>query len=171
MPFVLQEATATFQWAMNWILAPQKNKAAAYLENIMIFTPDWVMYGSWFEHVKGWMKMKDDSRFFYVTYEEFLKDRHGCVMRICKFLGWNLDDAQIDLVVEHSTLKAMQKNLMSNWSELPSEMLKSKGSLMRKGIAGDWKNHFTVAQSEYFNKIYKEKMKDVNVTFLWEESS
>ncbi|CAJ0968888.1 unnamed protein product [Ranitomeya imitator] len=32
-----------------------------------------VLYGSWFEHVKGWMKMKDDSRFFFITYEELIQ--------------------------------------------------------------------------------------------------
>ncbi|XP_073410412.1 sulfotransferase 2B1-like [Dendrobates tinctorius] len=130
------------------------------------------LYGSWFEHVKGWMKMKDDSRFFFVTYEELIQDLRGCVVRICKFLGQDLDDAQIDLVAKHSTFKAMKENAMSNWTEIPFEVLDlTKGSFMRKGIAGDWKNHFTVAQSEYFDKIYKEKMKDVNVKFFWEESS
>ncbi|XP_073512359.1 sulfotransferase 2B1-like isoform X2 [Phyllobates terribilis] len=130
-----------------------------------------VLYGSWFDHVKGWIKMKDDSRFFFVTYEELLQDLRGCVVRICKFLGQDLDDAQIDLVVEHSSFKAMKENVMSNWTHLPSKMRKSKGSYMRKGQAGDWKNHFTVAQSEYFDKIYKEKMKDVNMKFFWEQSS
>ncbi|CAJ0952506.1 unnamed protein product, partial [Ranitomeya imitator] len=90
-----------------------------------------VLYGSWFEHVKGWMKMKDDSRFFFVTYEELLQDLRGCVVRICKFLGQDLDDAQIDLVVKHSSFKAMKENVMSNWTQ--SELVdNSKGSFLRK---------------------------------------
>ncbi|KAM3922399.1 sulfotransferase 2B1-like [Leptodactylus fuscus] len=128
------------------------------------------LYGTWFDHVKGWMQMKDDERFFYITYEELLQDLRGSVVRLCKFLGQELDDAQIDLVVEHSTFKSMKKNPMSNWSQ--SDILdNSKGSFMRKGISGDWKNHFTVAQSEYFDKIYQEKMKDFNMSFFWEQSS
>ncbi|XP_073403256.1 sulfotransferase 2B1-like isoform X2 [Dendrobates tinctorius] len=149
-------------------------KVCGALEDFEDFINDFlqgnVLYGSWFEHVKGWMKMKDDSRFFFVTYKELVQDLRGCVVRICKFLGQDLDDAQIDLVVEHSSFKAMKENAMSNWTQ--SELVDhSKGSFLRKGIAGDWKNHFTVAQSEYFDKIYKEKMKDVNVKFFWEESS
>ncbi|XP_018432006.1 PREDICTED: sulfotransferase family cytosolic 2B member 1-like [Nanorana parkeri] len=128
------------------------------------------LYGSWFDHIKGWMQMKDDSRFFYITYEELLKDPRGGVVRLCKFLGKQLDDAQIDSVVKHSTFSTMKENKMSNWTEMPSEVLdQTKGSFLRKGISGDWKNHFTVAQSEYFDKIYQEKMKDLNMSFYWEQ--
>ncbi|XP_075696093.1 sulfotransferase 2B1 [Rhinoderma darwinii] len=131
-----------------------------------------VLYGSWFDHVKGWMQMKDDSRFFFITYEELIQDLRGSVVRICQFLGQELNDAQIDLVVEQSTFKSMKENIMSNWSQIPSEVMdQSKGSFLRKGISGDWKNHFTVAQSEFFDKIYHEKMKDININFFWEQSS
>ncbi|CAJ0923634.1 unnamed protein product [Ranitomeya imitator] len=34
-------ASATFQRAMNWILAPHKKYAAAYLDDIVVFSPDW----------------------------------------------------------------------------------------------------------------------------------
>ncbi|KAM8927324.1 sulfotransferase 2B1-like [Pelodytes ibericus] len=130
-----------------------------------------VIYGSWFDHVKGWMQMKDDSRFFFITYEELLKDLRGCVVRICKFLGQELEDAEIDSVVKHSSFQVMKDNKMSNWSTIPSDIMDhSKGSFLRKGVSGDWKNHFTVAQSEYFDKIYQEKMKDFNLNLLWEEN-
>nr|XP_023399393.1 bile salt sulfotransferase-like [Loxodonta africana] len=37
------------------------------------------------------------------------------------------------------------------------------------GITGDWKNHFTVAQSEAFNKTYQEKMGELPQGFFpWE---
>ncbi|KAM3922398.1 sulfotransferase 2B1-like [Leptodactylus fuscus] len=145
-------------------------------ENFQNFIEDFIqgkaLFGSWFDHVKGWMQMKDDERFFFITYEELLQDLRGGVIRICKFLGQELDDAQIDLVVKHSTFKSMKENPMSNWSQIPSEIMDlSKGAFMRKGISGDWKNHFTVAQSEYFDKIYQEKMKDLNMSFFWEQSS
>ncbi|KAM3922408.1 sulfotransferase 2B1-like [Leptodactylus fuscus] len=145
-------------------------------ENFQDFLEDFIQgkvsIGSWFDHVKGWMQMKDDDRFLFITYEELLQDLRGSVVRICKFLGQELDDAQIDLVVENSTFKSMKENPMSNWSKAPSELVdQSKGSFLRKGISGDWKNHFTVAQSEYFDKIYQEKMKDLNMSFFWEQSS
>ncbi|XP_040290477.1 sulfotransferase 2B1-like [Bufo bufo] len=145
-------------------------------EDFQKFIEDFIqgkfLFGSYFDHVKGWMQMKDDSRFFIITYEELMQDLRGSVVRICKFWGQELDDAQIDLVVKHSSFKSMKENKMSNWSEIPPDIMDlTKGQFMRKGISGDWKNHFTVAQSEYFDKVYQEKMKDVNITFFWEQSS
>ncbi|XP_068098993.1 sulfotransferase 2B1-like [Hyperolius riggenbachi] len=127
-------------------------------------------YGSWFNHLKGWMQMKDDSRFFFITYEELLKDHRGSVIRLCKFLGKNLTDAQIDSVVKHSSFNTMKDNKMSNLTEMPFDMLdQTKGSFLRKGVSGDWKNYFTVAQSEYFDRVYREKMKDLNMSFYCEQ--
>ncbi|XP_068097196.1 sulfotransferase 2B1-like isoform X2 [Hyperolius riggenbachi] len=128
------------------------------------------MFGSWFDHIKGWMQMKGDSRVFFITYEELQKDHRGSVVRLCKFLGKELTDAQIDSVVQHSSFSSMKDNKMSNWSQLPSDVLdQTKGSFMRKGVSGDWKNHFTVAQSEYFDKVYQERMKDLDTSFFWEQ--
>ncbi|XP_068098990.1 sulfotransferase 2B1-like [Hyperolius riggenbachi] len=128
------------------------------------------MHGSWFDHIKGWMQMKGDRRFFCITYEELLKDHRGSVVRLCEFLGKELTDAQIDSIVQHSSFSSMKDNKMSNWSLLPPEVLDhTKGSVLRKGVSGDWKNHFTVAQNEYFDKVYQENMKDLNLSFCWEQ--
>ncbi|KAM8927928.1 sulfotransferase 2B1-like [Pelodytes ibericus] len=140
-----------------------------FQEQLEVFLHGTAAYGPWFDHIKGWMQMKDDSRFFFITYEELLQDLRGCVVRICKFLEQELDNEAIDSVVKHATFKTMKDNKMSNWSMMTSGLLDhSKGSFLRKGISGDWKNHFTVAQSEYFDNIYQEKMKDFNFNFFWE---
>ena len=36
------------------------------------------------------------------------------------------------------------------------------------GIAGDWKNHLTAAEAEYFDEFYRKQMKDVKYTFVWD---
>lgn len=36
------------------------------------------------------------------------------------------------------------------------------------GIAGDWQNLLTVEEAEHFDAVYKDKMKDVKYTFVWD---
>ncbi|XP_073512367.1 sulfotransferase 2B1-like [Phyllobates terribilis] len=128
-------------------------------------------YGSWFNHVKGWMEMLGKDNFMFHTYEDLRKDFRGSVIKICKFLGKELDDEAVDSVVENASFKNMKQNNMANYTLLPSGFMdQEKSSFMRKGIVGDWKNHFTVAQNEYFDKIYKAEMQDFSVKFPWDTS-
>ncbi|KAH0631350.1 hypothetical protein JD844_005642 [Phrynosoma platyrhinos] len=127
-----------------------------------------VPFGSWFEHVKGWMEMKGKPNFFFITYEELQKDLRGSVERIIQFLGKELSSQQIDSVIENASFQKMKDNSMSNLSWVPEPIFNhEKGNFLRKGISGDWKKHLTVAQSECFDHIYQEKMQGVNVTFPW----
>ncbi|XP_030053673.1 sulfotransferase family cytosolic 2B member 1 [Microcaecilia unicolor] len=129
-----------------------------------------LLYGSWFDHVLGWTAMKDQVDLFIMTYEELIKDLRGSVVRICDFLGRKLDEAAINSVVENTTFKSMKDNSMANYSlSLKGTLDQKKSPFMRKGISGDWKNHFTVEQSERFDLVFKEKMKDLCVKFSWED--
>ncbi|XP_063292305.1 sulfotransferase 2B1-like [Pelobates fuscus] len=126
-------------------------------------------YGSWFDHIKGWMELMGKDNFLLNTYEDLYEDLRGSVIRISKFLGKNFDDAIIDSIVEHATFKSMKDNKMSNFTLLPGTYMdQDKSPFMRKGVTGDWKNHFTVVQSEYFDKIYKTKMHNYPVKFPWD---
>ncbi|XP_031465582.1 sulfotransferase 2B1-like, partial [Phasianus colchicus] len=128
-----------------------------------------VPHGSWFEHVRGWMEMKDRENFFFITYEELKQDLQSSVRRLCHFLGQNLDEYAISSVVQNASFTAMRQNPMCSSILLPADIMdQTKGQFLRKGICGDWKNHFTVAQSETFNKIYQEKMSGLDMAFPWD---
>ncbi|KAM4015717.1 sulfotransferase 2B1-like isoform 1-T2 [Anomaloglossus baeobatrachus] len=135
------------------------------------FLTEKMPYGSWFEHVKGWMEMQGKDNFMFQTYEDLQKDLRGSVIKICTFLGKELDDKAVDSVVENSSFNNMKQNKMANFTLLaPGFMDHEKSPFMRKGIVGDWKNNFTVAQNEYFDKIYKSEMQDCSVKFPWDTS-
>ncbi|XP_068097188.1 sulfotransferase 2B1-like [Hyperolius riggenbachi] len=127
-------------------------------------------FGSWFDHIKGWIQMKDKCNFLFLTYEDLKKDIRGAVKTISTFLGKELNEQTIDLVVEHSSFSSMKANKMSNNSLAPETVMNpKKNNFLRKGIIGDWKNHFMEKQSEHMDTIYREKMKDLNIKFTWDE--
>ncbi|KAM6223611.1 sulfotransferase 2B1 [Rhynchocyon petersi] len=129
-----------------------------------------VQFGSWFDHIKGWIRMQGKENFLFLTYEELHQDLSGAVQRICEFLGRPLDSEALDSVVAHSTFGAMKANTMSNYTLLPSSLLDHRqGSFLRRGVCGDWKNYLTVAQSETFDRIYREQMRG-QPTFPWDEA-
>uniref|UniRef100_A0A2K5CZA2 Sulfotransferase n=1 Tax=Aotus nancymaae TaxID=37293 RepID=A0A2K5CZA2_AOTNA len=128
-----------------------------------------VQFGSWFDHIKGWLRMQGKDNFLFITYEELQQDLQGSVQRICEFLGHPLGEEALGSVVAHSTFSAMKANTMSNYTLLPPSLLDHRrGAFLRKGVCGDWKNHFTVAQSEAFDRVYRKQMQGMP-TFPWDE--
>ncbi|NP_001166297.1 3-beta-hydroxysteroid sulfotransferase [Cavia porcellus] len=129
-----------------------------------------VIYGSWFEHVRDWLSMREKENFLVLSYEELIKDTRSIVEKICQFLGKKLKPEEIDLVLKYSSFKFMKENEMSNYSLLPNDLTTEGFTFLRKGVVGDWKHHFTVAQAEEFDKIYQEKMAGYPPKlFPWEE--
>ncbi|XP_065109599.1 sulfotransferase 2B1-like isoform X2 [Paramisgurnus dabryanus] len=126
-----------------------------------------VMFGSWFDHVKGWLNAEEPI--LHLFYEEMIADLKGSVEKIAKFLGKSLSQEVIEKIADHCVFKNMKQNKMSNFSMVPEEIMdQKKSAFLRKGVAGDWKNHFTEAREQRFNAVYKDKMKDVKFKFMWD---
>ncbi|XP_057618545.1 sulfotransferase 2A1-like isoform X1 [Chionomys nivalis] len=136
----------------NFVKNPQS--FGAYFE---WFLKGNVIYGSWFEHTRDWLSMRERKNFLLVSYEEMKKDTRKTIEKICDFLGKKLETEELDQVLKHSSFQAMKENNMSNFSLLQDEVTNGL-KLMRKGTTGDWKNYFTVAQAEAFDKVFQEKM-------------
>ncbi|KAM6951453.1 sulfotransferase 2B1-like [Aplochiton taeniatus] len=128
-----------------------------------------IMFGSWFDHVKGWLNAKNPDRTMYISYEEMIMDLKDSVARISKFMEKSLSLEVIERIANLCEFKNMKQNKMSNYSLVPNEFMdQNKSEFLRKGIAGDWRNQLTVAQAEYFDAVYKEKMSDFKYTFFWD---
>ncbi|XP_072463318.1 sulfotransferase 2A1-like isoform X2 [Notamacropus eugenii] len=131
----------------------------SFSELLEMFSQGNVPFGSWFDHIRGWLSLKDNENFLILTYEELLHDMLRNVDKICHFLGTKLKEEEINLVIKNVSFSIMKERKMANYSTaLDCFMDHSQGSMLRKGIAGDWKNHFTVAQSEDFDNLFQERM-------------
>ncbi|XP_068161758.1 sulfotransferase 2B1-like [Antennarius striatus] len=128
-----------------------------------------VMFGSWFDHVKSWLNAEDKEHIMYISYEEMKMDLKDSVSRISQFLEKSLDTEVVGKIANRCLFKNMKKNSMSNYSSVPREIMdQTKSEFLRKGIVGDWKNQLSAAEAEYFNAVYKDKMKDVKYKFVWD---
>lgn len=131
-----------------------------------------VTFGSWFDHTIGWLTRRDTANFLLMSYEELQTDLRGNMQKLCQFLGKPLSPEQLDSAVQHLSFSAMKENVMSNSITLrnPEDDTVHNIPLLRKGTCGDWKNVFTVAQSEAFDTIYQEKMARLDPgRFPWSE--
>uniref|UniRef100_A0A8C2WID0 Sulfotransferase n=1 Tax=Cyclopterus lumpus TaxID=8103 RepID=A0A8C2WID0_CYCLU len=123
-----------------------------------------VVYGSWFDHVKSWLNAEDQGNVMHISYEEmilgFCRNQNKQTMQ-----GGLCFSAVQDLkITDRCLFKNMKRNKMSNYlTFLDKIMDQTKSEFLRKY----WKNLLTPAEAEYFDTVYKDKLKDVKYTFVW----
>ncbi|XP_044147681.1 amine sulfotransferase-like [Bufo gargarizans] len=128
-----------------------------------------VFAGSWFDHVRGWYTHKDFFEILFIKYEDMIMDLRSVVQQMCIFLGKELDTESMDIVVKRATFNEMKNDPLANNENMPEDFFDLKnGKFMRKGTVGDWKNAMTVAQSETVDRIFQEKMGDLDLHFTWD---
>lgn len=147
-------------------LEPFPGTWGEYLERFMTGN---VAYGSWFNHVKSWWKKKEEHPILFLFYEDMKENPKKEIKKIVEFLEKNLSDEILDNIIHHTSFEMMKDNPLVNYTHLPSTLMDhSKSSFMRKGISGDWKNYFTLAQNEKFDIIYNKEMSETTLQFRTE---
>ncbi|XP_018414632.1 PREDICTED: sulfotransferase family cytosolic 1B member 1-like [Nanorana parkeri] len=125
-----------------------------------------VGFGPWGAHVRDWWDLRQQKDILYVFYEDMLEDPSREIRKVVKFLGKDFSEEVVDKICQHTSFKAMKENSLTNYTALSSTIMdQSISPFMRKGICGDWKNHFTVAQSERFDEFYQKEMSGTDLTF------
>lgn len=127
-----------------------------------------VGFGSWGAHVRDWWNLRQQRNMLYVFYEDMLEDPSCEIRKVVKFLGKDFSEEVVERICQHTSFKAMKENPLTNYTSLSSTIMdQSISPFMRKGICGDWKNHFTVAQSERLDEYYQREMSGTDLTFCF----
>ncbi|XP_077595636.1 sulfotransferase 1C1-like isoform X2 [Stigmatopora nigra] len=125
-----------------------------------------VAWGSWYDHVKAFWEARQKRNILFLFYEDMQENPRREVERIMNYLDLSISNDVLDHIVEQTSFKNMKDNPMANYAFVPKEAFdQSTHKFMRKGVVGDWENHFTTEQSAEFDKDYEKKMKDVNIPF------
>ena len=88
-------------------------------------------------------------------------DSRKCIKIIASFLGHDLADAELDKITERCTFASMKQNDAVNKTALKV----FENQFIRKGIVGDWRNHFTADQSARMDKLVAEKMTPIGLEY------
>ncbi|XP_045399398.1 sulfotransferase 1A1 isoform X1 [Lemur catta] len=125
-----------------------------------------VCYGSWYQHVQEWWELSRTHPVLYLCYEDMKENPKREIQKIMEFVGRSLPEEIVDHIVQHTSFEEMKKNPMTNYTTVPHDIMDHDISpFMRRGMAGDWKTTFTVAQSEHFDADYAEKMTGWELSF------
>uniref|UniRef100_A0A8D2J8Y3 Sulfotransferase n=1 Tax=Varanus komodoensis TaxID=61221 RepID=A0A8D2J8Y3_VARKO len=135
-------------------------------EFLLRFLDGAVHFGSWFEHVKGWLSCQDELTVLYLTYEE-LYQLEASVGRLSAFLDRPLQPGQVDAIQRHCSFASMRESPMVNGALVPREILDPSKTFFRSGIVGDWRNHFSPQQNELFSRKYQQEVGDLCRHFRW----
>ncbi|XP_061446640.1 sulfotransferase 1A1-like [Rhineura floridana] len=128
-----------------------------------------ISFGSWYDHVKGWWDKRKEQRMLYLLYEDMKEDPQREIRKVMEFLERPPDDRLVEEIAHHTSFKEMSQNQMANYTSIPTSIMDHKISpFMRKGITGDWKNQFTVAQNERFDADYQRQMEGTTLHFRTE---
>ncbi|XP_043825518.1 sulfotransferase family cytosolic 1B member 1-like [Dromiciops gliroides] len=142
---------------------PEPGTFPEFLEKFMSGN---VPYGSWYEHVTSWWEKKKDHPILYLFYEDIKEHPKREIRKVMQFLGKQLDEETLDRIVQRTSFETMKNNIWVNYKSYPSTFFDHDiSSFMRKGIAGDWKNYFTVAENEKFDADYEKKMRGTTLKF------
>ncbi|KAM9460666.1 sulfotransferase 6B1-like [Clarias gariepinus] len=110
-----------------------------------------VAWGSYFDHALAWEKHMDDPNVLIMTYEELKENLPEGVKKVADFFSFLLTDEQVEAIAGASTFSAMRSSSENSHGKFGKVFF-------RKGEVGDWKNHFSEAQSKQMDEEFKKKL-------------
>ncbi|KAK8773727.1 hypothetical protein V5799_011740 [Amblyomma americanum] len=156
-----------------------------------------LFYGDYFDHLLDWYGLRNEKNVLFLTYEQLKEDTELWILKIADFLGKDHgsalkeDKKLLEKVLELSSVTNMKTvfnynphDRIKSLVELPAEKtLKSLDAFrnapgtkeqmhegagfVRKGVVGDWKNHFTPDLLAKTKEWISNKAKGSDVMDLW----
>jgi hypothetical protein len=122
-------------------------------------------YGDFFQHVLSFWSHRFDDNFTFLVYEHMKNNPKEAVLKIAQFLGEEFvvklkenNEFLLNKILENSSIDAMKS--ITEFNTL---------KLVRKGEVGDWRNHFTKAESDLVDDRVRQLWTGTGLENLWAE--
>ncbi|CAC5388846.1 unnamed protein product [Mytilus coruscus] len=159
----------------HWNLFPQFSLSwSDFLKSV--YTNDRNVSSNWFFYQNKWSDFlsSSDNPCLVLKYEDIKQNTLASLFKLADFLGYPREETFLKEIQEKCSLDKMRD--MEKLRESGTEIVNSDqvSKLYRKGVVGDWKNNFTVAQNEQFEALLKTKLNGVDLMQIkrdWPRSS
>ncbi|KAF9884465.1 hypothetical protein FE257_001726 [Aspergillus nanangensis] len=122
------------------------------------FTRGQVQRGDWFDHVLSWWAEREHGNILFLKYEDLKQDPVSVVGEIAAFLGIELAADKLESILEKSRFQSMKSDDVLG-------DVKEFNKFFRKGKVGSWKEQFSGAQVEAFDRLCEERLRGTGLTF------
>lgn len=104
------------------------------------------LFSHWAAQFQSWFSPEFDGDILRLDYAELVTDEQAAFRRIFAYLGWEIpDDVATSVINTHSFLATSGGRRRGEENEF---------SHRRKGISGDWRNHFSRQTGEMFETAF-----------------
>jgi hypothetical protein len=127
-----------------------------------------VDFGDYFDNLLSWWPQRAAPNVLFLTYEQMLADSVAAVAAIGEFLGGQAaaaarDPARLERVVALSSFDSMRVDQRRWSSQRPADM----PEFVRKGIVGDWTQHFSSEQAQRLAAKLSSRTAGTGAESLW----
>ncbi|XP_013199973.1 sulfotransferase 1E1 [Amyelois transitella] len=110
---------------------------------------------------EAWLK-RHEPNLHFVFYEDLIKDLPKEIRKICKFLGKEYTDEQLDRLSAHLSFDSLRKTKTVNNSTGEKE---DDIQFIRKGEAGGWKAHFTKEMEMQAEEFLLDRLRGLDLSY------
>lgn len=132
------------------------------------FAPgSFVDYFSYMTQMATFLREHPDIPVVTIYFEDAKEDPVKCVRQLAEFLQVDASErlcAEVAVQCSFHKLKEADETTKVKKQSNTEQMFKTgKAKLFRKGEVGDWKNYFTVALSEEYDRVVPDKLKGLGI--------
>jgi len=127
----------------------------------------WVVWGSWFYHVAGWWRHRNDPNVLFLNYEDLVRDLEGSLRKIIAFCKLEIPEERMPEILRRCGFAYMKEH--EDKFDFAIEVMLEQGmtpsTFIRKGKVGNWRSYFTEEEAAEFERKFQHKLGKLGILF------